>query len=252
MYSTDSRVQFQLKYRLKSFKLLLWKLQLITENKKKALYPNWQRDYSDSPQLYSIYGILFKKVVFEAWHNANVLENAVRLDTDTHLLLEDDSALKEEEDLRIDNANYSKVYTLKLLIIFLHELFNLNQLVKLNKKTNKLSLVTDFNFFKTHYTIPVVTWAEVNRVMKLDKTAVELFSLQNFVQKHQYLHEPVNLNSVRGLAFILFYFSFSDNNFSIKKQASDNINLKLTLTAGLCFRTIFSHSIRKFLLDLEY
>jgi hypothetical protein len=85
------------------------------------------------------------------------LENAVRLDIDTHFLLEDDSALKEEEDLRTDNANYSKVYTLKLLIIFLHELFNLNQLVKLNKKTNKLSLVTDFNFFKTHYTIPVVT-----------------------------------------------------------------------------------------------
>ena len=88
--------------------------------------------------------------------------------------------------------------------------------------------------------------------MKLDKTAVELFSLQNFVQKYQHLHESVNLNSVRGLAFILFYFSYSDNNFSIKKQTSDNTNLKLTLTAGLCFRTIFSHSVCMFLLDLDY
>jgi hypothetical protein len=81
----------------------------------------------------------------------------VLLDTDTQFLLENNNILKEEEDLRTDSAHYSKVYTLKLLIIFLHELFNLNQLVKLNKKTNKLNLVTDFNFFKTHYSIPVIT-----------------------------------------------------------------------------------------------
>lgn len=79
------------------------------------------------------------------------------LNRDTHYLLGNDEICKEEEDLRVNNAHYSKIYTLKLLIIFLHELFNFNQLVKLNKKTNKLNLITDFNFFKTHYAIPVLT-----------------------------------------------------------------------------------------------
>lgn len=241
-----------LKYKLRAFKILVWKLQLIVDKNTNGLYPNWQIKYLETPRVYSIYGMLFQKILTVAWHNTNILENTMLLNRDTHYLLDNDEICKEEEDLRVNNAHYSKIYTLKLLIIFLHELFNFNQLVKLNKKTNKLNLITDFNFFKTHYTIPVLTWSEVNRIMKLDKTSVELFSLQNFLQKHQHLHEPINLNSVRGLAFALYYVSSSDSNFSIKKKTSDNVSLKLTLTAGLCFRTILSHSISHFLLDTRY